>query len=169
MIRALLLLPLLLGGNHHDAAGPTTVILVRHAEKQDLSDDPPLSAAGQERAKELARALTGTKLTRIYTTPFQRTNQTAEPVAKAQNIEPIVFQPGKTYATDLAAKIRDEHGGETVLVVGHSNTTSQLLKALGIANAPAIADSQFDDLFILTIGADGKSSLVALRYGGTAR
>jgi broad specificity phosphatase PhoE len=169
MLSAFLLVSVLLGGNHHTEAGPTTVILVRHAERQDASENPPLSAAGHGRAKELARVLSGTRLSRIYTTPFLRTNQTAEPVATAQKLKPVVFLPGKTYAADLAAKIRADDAGETILVVGHSNTTQQLLRALGIAQPPPIADPQYDDLFICTMGADGKVSLVSLRYGATAR
>ena len=52
----------------------TTVILVRHAEKatEGMANDPPLSAAGVGRAKELARVLAGTKLAAIYTTPYER-------------------------------------------------------------------------------------------------
>lgn len=164
-----LLLSLLVGGDARVAAAPTTVILVRHAEKQDVTDDPPLSAAGQERARELARILAGTKLTRIYTTPFRRTNDTAAPVAKEHDLQPLEFKAGKTYAPDLAAKIRNEHAGETLLVVGHSNTTQHLIQALGAADAPPIPDSQYDDLFIVTLGTDGKASLVALRYGAVKR
>ena len=62
-----------------------------------------------------------------------------------------------------------DHAGETVLVVGHSNTTPDVLKQLGIADPPAIADTQYDDLFIVTLAAGMPARLTALRYGAVAR
>src|SRR5688572_9787813 len=116
------------------AAAPnpvTTVILVRHAEKMSQDEDPPLSAAGTERAKELARVLSGVKIDAIYTTQFKRTRDTALPLAEELGITAVVRDTGKSYATDLAKHILDTHRGQTVVVVGHSNTTIDVIKALG--------------------------------------
>src|SRR3990170_2223791 len=101
------------------AAAPpavTTVILVRHAEKVSLDDDSPLSVTGVERAKELARVLSGVKVDAIYTTQYKRTKDTALPTAEALGVTPVVRNTGKTYAIDLAKHIRDTHRGQTVLV-----------------------------------------------------
>jgi phosphohistidine phosphatase SixA len=144
----------------------TTVILVRHAEKAGTQGDVPLSAVGEARAKELARVLSGTKLTAIYTTPYKRTRDTAAPVAAAQGLTPIDVAAGKTYPADVVAKIG---AGETVLIVGHSNTTPDVLRQLGIADPPPIADSQHDDLFIVTTAPGMAPRLVALRYGAASR
>jgi len=67
------------------------------------------------------------------------------------------------------AKILADHAGETVLVVGHSNTTPDVLRQLGIANPPSIADSQYDDLFVVTLATGAPARLVRLRYGAAAR
>jgi broad specificity phosphatase PhoE len=149
----------------------TTVILVRHAEKADTTPDTSLSAAGIERAKELARSLAGTPIAAIYTTQFARTRETAAPIAAALKITPVVVEAGgaKSYAAEMAARIRSDHSGQTVLVVGHSNTTRDVIKQLGVVDPPAIADSQFDDLFIVTITEGAAPSLVSLRYGAVAR
>jgi broad specificity phosphatase PhoE len=151
------------------APGPiTTVILVRHAEKAGPAGDVPLSSAGIERANELVRVLAGTSIAAVYTTPYLRTEQTAGPLAKAHVLELIIVKSNDTCAHDLVETIRHDHAGETVVVVGHSNTTVDVLKQLGIANPPAIADSQYDDLFVVTLAGDS-AKLISLRYGKAAR
>lgn len=154
------------------AAAPhpvTTVILVRHAEKASQEDDSPLTAAGTERAKELARVLAGVKVDAIYTTQFRRVQDTAIPVAEALGLTPIVRNTGATYATDLAKHILIENRGQTVLVVGHSNTTISVLKALGATDVSPMPESQFDNLFVLTDVNGAAPRVVALRYGAVAR
>jgi hypothetical protein len=57
---------------------PALVLLVRHAEKAaEPADDPPLTAAGAERAQALATALQDAGVTAIITTPLRRTRETA--------------------------------------------------------------------------------------------
>ena len=147
-----------------DAAPLTTVILVRHAEKAGPSGDVPLSEIGKQRAIELARVLSGTHLDAIYTTPYHRTRQTAAPVATPRHLDPIEVKP-----EDTVARIRKDHLGKTVLVVGHSNTVPNTLKQLGIPEPPEIPDSAYDDLFIVTLGEAFEPRLVTLRYGAAAR
>ena len=149
----------------------TTVILVRHGEKvtEGMANDPPLSAAGVARAAELARVLADANVAAIYTTPFRRTRDTAAPIAAALKLTPIEVASGKSYPADVVAKILADHAGETVLVVGHSNTTPDVLRQLGIANPPSIADSQYDDLFVVTLATGAAPRLVRLRYGAVAR
>jgi broad specificity phosphatase PhoE len=153
---------------------PVRVILVRHAEK--LTDpaltDPDLTPAGKERARELVRVFrelrAGTR-TAILVTQFARTQQTAAPLAAALHVTPVVIRTGATYVADVVARIRQQPAGATVIVVGHSNTTPDVLRTLGIADPPAIPDSEFDDLFIVTLTPNGAPRLVALRYGAVAR
>jgi len=149
----------------------TTVILVRHGEKvtEGMANDPPLSGAGAARAAELARVLADANVAAIYTTPYHRTRNTAAPLAAALKLTPIEVAAGKSYPADVVAKILADHAGETVLVVGHSNTTPDVLRQLGIANPPAIADSQYDDLFVVTLATGMPPRLVRLRYGAAAR
>jgi broad specificity phosphatase PhoE len=145
----------------------TTIILVRHAEKAAPTGDPPLAGAGVERAKELAHVLAGMNVTTIYVTEFLRTQETAEPLAKAIGVKPVVIETGTTYASWIAELVR-KHPGETLLVVGHSNTIPEVMRQLGIANPPVIADTEYDDLFICLFG-DGPTTLMPLRYGLVAR
>ena len=92
----------------------------------------------------------------------------AAPFAQALSITPLVRNAGGTYASDLAREIREQRRGQTVLVVGHSNTTVSVMKAFG-ADMPKIEESEFDNLYVLT-DVDGASpKVVALRYGAVAR
>jgi len=147
----------------------TTVILVRHAEKASQEDDSPLSAAGTERANELARVLAGVKLDAVYTTQFRRARDTAAPVAQASGLTAIVRNTGETYAADLAKHILTQHRGQTVLVVGHSNTTVFVMRALGATNVQTIAETEYDNLYVLTDVDGAAPKVVALRFGTVVR
>lgn len=147
----------------------TTVILVRHAEKASQEDASPLTAAGTERAKELARVLAGVKLDAIFMTQYRRVQDTAAPIAAASGITPLVRNVGPTYAADLAKEIVEQHRGQTVLVAGHSNTTIAVMKALGATDVASMPESEFDNLYIVTIADGAPPKVVALRYGAVAR
>jgi broad specificity phosphatase PhoE len=143
----------------------TTVILVRHAEKvvSDL-EDPPLTAAGEERARELAHALGALTIDAVYSTPFRRTLATAEPLA-ALGHEVVVTPVTPTYAADVAGMARAEHAGGVVVVVSHSNTIPEIIRALGVEEAPEIPESDYDDLFVVTFSEGCAPRLLSLRYG----
>lgn len=167
-MRRFLCLAFLLFVSSAQAAELTTVILVRHGEKTvadaGMSSDVPLSAAGEKRAKELARLLADAGITTIYTTPYIRTRNTAAPIAAALKLTPVEIKTGPAYAAEMADLIQ-KHKGETILVVGHSNTTRDVMKQLGVANAPDIADAEYDNLFIVTIAEGSAPRMVRLRYG----
>lgn len=146
----------------------TTVILVRHAEKAGPSGDVPLSEPGLARATELARVLGTVKFDAIYTTPFERTRKTAAPLGAKLGLKPVEIAAEKTYAADMVKLIREKHENGTVLVVGHSNTTRDVIVALG-GSVPEIADSTYDDLFIVTLVDGAPPRVLSLRYGADKR
>ena len=49
-----------------------------------------------------------------------------------------------------------------MLVVGHSNTVPEVMTALGVKPPVTIGDTEFDNLFIVTTGAQPR--MVRLRY-----
>ena len=152
-------------------AQTTTVILVRHGEKvtDPAIKDPSLTAAGAQRAKELARVLADAGITAILVTPYARTRETAAPTAAALGLEAVEIQAGETYAKEVADRIRASHKGGTVLVVGHSNTTPNVIQALGVPKPPEIPDSQYDALYVVTLVEGHEPRLVSLRYGAPGR
>ena len=102
------------------------IYLVRHAEKA-AGEDPGLTLVGRARAEILAGELRHTGLTAIYSTETRRTRQTAAPIARATGLTVLPYDAGslETFANMLRATPGN------ILVVGHSNTTPQLVKALG--------------------------------------
>ena len=153
----------------------TTVYLVRHAERAAApAQDPPLAEAGNVRSQELARMLVKTGIKAIYTSQYLRTKQTAEPLAKQLGISSDVVEVrmspsnpreiSKQSYEDVAKKVY-AHEGEAALIVGHSNTIPEMIKALGGDVAPIIDEKEYDDLFIVTIYAKGKAKVAQLKYG----
>ena len=125
-----------------------------------MADDPPLTAAGQARAARLATMLASADIKRIYTTEFQRTRQTAAPLADKLKITPVMAA-----AKDPAPLVRQlQQGTGNALVVGHSNTIPDLLKKLGVKDTVTIADDQYDDLFIVIRRVGESPTLVRLKY-----
>jgi broad specificity phosphatase PhoE len=148
------------------AAATTTVILVRHAEKAaSPADDPPQNAAGEARSRDLAKAVRDALVIAIITTQFARTRATGQPIATALGITPTVVAATNTnHVQDVVAEIR-KHPGQTVLVVGHSNTVPAIVEALGAKRPPAICDSQYDNLYVVTMPSSGAVGAVRAKYG----
>lgn len=146
----------------------TVVILVRHAEKGTMpANDPPLTDAGTARAKALAAVLVDANVQAVITTQLARTRDTARPLAEARHLVPeVVAAGGAGHAHAVADAVR-KHAGQTVLVVGHSNTVPAIIAALGGPKMPDICDSQYSNLFTLIL--DGTSvRLVRGSYGAAS-
>ena len=124
------------------------VYIVRHAEKL-AGDDPQLSPAGVARARALADALGSAGITRIFSTDTRRTRATAAPLARALGITPQIYSSD---AQDLlAANIIAS--GETVLIVGHSNTIREMAAAFGVdAGEPVDEATEYDRMYVITVG-----------------
>ena len=138
------------------------VFLVRHAEKLSGGHDPDLSAAGFERAKELAAVLRDSGITHIHSSDYIRTRKTAAPVAATLGLEVALYNPRELPA--LVDELRK--AGGTHLVVGHSNTTPSMVELLGGDPGGAIDEpGEYDRLYVVTIDADGLAHTVLLRYG----
>jgi len=133
----------------------TTVVIVRHAERANGT----LTAEGEKRAETLARLLSNTGVSAIFSTNYTRTIETANNTADRLGIT-IQFYNSFLGVADL---IKSEYAGKVVLVVGHSNTVSETAEALGISSAPRI-DGEYDNLFIVTIRPDDIASLTHLKY-----
>ena len=133
-------------------AEPRAILLVRHAERADAGapaeKDPGLSAAGRTRAEALGKELRDARITAIYTSEFKRTQETAAPLAESLGVK-VEAVPAKESAA-LLAKLKSGDGN--VLVVGHSNTLPEIIKALGIAAPVTIGENDYDDLFVVVLG-----------------
>jgi hypothetical protein len=80
-----------------------SLVLVRHAEKAAESADPPLSAAGRERALRLADRLEAMGIEAVWSSDYRRTRATAIPLASRLGLEVRAYDPRALAAPDLAA------------------------------------------------------------------
>ena len=131
-------------GGGDTPAGPAA-FLVRHAEK-DLAggNDPGLTAEGASRAQRLAELLAGEGVVRILATDTRRARDTGAPLATRLGLQVEIYDPRAL--AQLAATLKER--GETVLVVGHSNTTGVLAGLLGGEPGPPIDEAtEFDRLY----------------------
>lgn len=148
------------------AAAQQTVFVVRHAERADtaagaaptMAADPELSDAGRARAESLAAALKDAKVVAIFATEFKRTQATAAPLAKALGLQVTTISSKEPAKLIEAVK----SAGGNVLVVGHSNTVPAIVKDLGVAAPITVGDAEYDNLFVVTIGA--APSVLRLHY-----
>lgn len=131
------------------AAQPDLVILVRHAERaSEPASDPALTPAGEQRAQALAQAVAGLRVNAIVTTQLRRTRDTAAPLAQALGVQPrVVSTQGAGHVQAVVDAVRAEQG--VVLVVGHSNTVTAVLAALGGPALPALCETSFHHAFVL--------------------
>lgn len=153
---------------------PVTVVFVRHAETVESHDsNRELSEVGQARAADLARLLSASSATHLFSTPYPRTRQTLAPLAEASGLEVTVIS-ARDGAAQVAA-LRDLAPGSVAVVVGHSNTVPSMIAELGgevrdlvdSAYGPVLGEKVHDQLFVLTLPAVELAgvSTIELRYG----
>jgi broad specificity phosphatase PhoE len=145
------------------AGEPTTLLIVRHADRD--GDKDALTEAGAVRARELARAASKAGVAAIFCTKTERTRKTAAPVAASLGLAPVELDPQDV--AGLVKQVFEGHRGKIVLVVGHSNTIPKIVAAAGGPRIPDLAETDFDDLLVLTVGPGAQPSvgLVILQYG----
>jgi broad specificity phosphatase PhoE len=141
-------------------AEPAFIYLVRHGEKAPGPDkDPPLTAQGQARARNIAATLRHAGIGAVFSSNTTRTQQTARPMAQAVGATVQSYDAAKP--AELVAHLKALPGG-AVLVVGHSDTLPDLVRLLGGTPGADIGDTEYDRLYQLSRGADGSIMTVRL-------
>ena len=141
----------------------TTFFFVRHAEKEKDQKDPALTEEGRERANQLAKILQDVPLDAIYSSDYNRTKQTAEPIAKQKGISVQLYDPSDLEGTGKS--ILEKHERGKILVVGHSNSTPNFINLIaGSEKASSIDESEYSNLYILNLHTWGDAEVLQLRY-----
>jgi phosphohistidine phosphatase SixA len=154
MMRSVILMFLCVLSLAAEVSAQGTVFLIRHGERADavpgaapaVNDDPDLSDAGYARAASLATVLKDAGITAIFVTEFKRTQQTGAPLAKLLGITATSIKGNDTNA--VLGGVKKAKGN--VLIIGHSNTLPEIIKALGIKTAVTIGTAEFDNLYIVS-------------------
>lgn len=158
---------------------PTTILLVRHAERQDAppapGECPPpglgiqtstgtsITDAGRERAAQLAHVAGVAGVSTIYVSEVCRTQTTVKPLADRAGVPVVQFNAADVQG--LVSHILSNQRGRTVLVTSHSNRAPEIISALGAAPAPVVADTDYDNLWVITVPRFGRPRLLLLKYG----
>ena len=149
------------------AGESSLVFLVRHAEKTTEEaygqlKDPRLTAAGKERAEVLARLLAPAGITAVHSTDYRRTRETAAPTAEALGLDVQLYDA--RMLESFANELKQSQGRH--LVVGHSNTTPQLVRLLGGEPGEPIDEAtEYDRLYILVQHPEGNVTTIRQSNG----
>lgn len=147
-------------------ARTTVVVLVRHAEPQSTSGaDPDLSIAGERRVAALGAFLADLfvagKVDHLYAADTRRAQQTAAPVANQFGL-PINLLASNDWAT-LSRRIKSEHRGETVVVVGYASTLPIVLEELTDTKVD-VGEDEFDSVLVVVLPSPGQPRVLRLHY-----
>jgi len=146
----------------------SSIYLVRHAEKLD-GTDPGLTDAGRVRAEALREKLSDVALDAIYVTQWQRTRLTAAPVAEAQGLPMTVLSTESRtldqHVQDIIVDLNAKHCGETVLLVGHSNTLPRIVYSLTGKQIDELNEQTYNRLFHIRFEAGRPVEVIRSEYG----
>jgi phosphohistidine phosphatase SixA len=150
-------------------ASTTVVIVTRHAEKApDSGDDPPLSEQGLQRAERLAATFgqrrLGEALDAIFVTQYRRTQQTADPLARATSARVITVQANDL--PGLARRLLSEYRGKRVFVVAHGDTVLPLVAELlgddSLLKEHKGAEVEYGEVYVVAVPRFSRAALLQL-------
>jgi broad specificity phosphatase PhoE len=149
------------------SASTTTIIVMRHAEKALLpAEDPPLSIAGEGRARELAHVLGQAppefRVQGIFVSEFRRAQDTVRPLANRLGV-PVIVVPAADTAL-VAERSRSEYRGGRVLIVGHSNTVPEIVEKLSGQKVPAMAESEYGIVYVVALPRFSRASVTRFDF-----
>lgn len=145
----------------------TVVVLVRHAEALNTTTgDPDLSPVGERRAVQLgsflADALPGRTVDHLYAADTRRAQQTAASVANQFKL-PINLLASSDWV-GLVSRIKRDHRGETVVVVGYASTMPGVLNQLSASHL-TLEPEDFGSVYVVVMPSPGQPRTIHLRYG----
>jgi phosphohistidine phosphatase SixA len=136
-------------------SGPSVIMLIRHGEDEGQRDYH-LSQRGQQRSEALPK-LFGSRLPKPdviiasrATKGSNRPVETVEPLARALGLSiDHQFRDDDFRALAERLLLDGRYDGKAVLVCWHHGKLPKFAKALGVKNAPAWPDDQFDRVWVI--------------------
>lgn len=134
----------------YPAFSADVIYFTRHAEKEDNGKNPNLNDKGRKRASNIAILLSSADIAHIFSTNYNRTLQTAKPLSEYLGIKVELYNPKdlKVFAEEL------KNITGNILVVGHSNTTPELVGILSGKQVPAMSEGEYDTVFQLVLSGE---------------
>ncbi len=119
--------------------------VMRHLQKAE-GNDPGLTAVGQANAEALHDFLQPHPPRAIYVSTFRRSRETAAPIAARLNLTLQSYDAANAAA--LIARVRAEPN-KPVLIVGHSNTVTDIVRRLGGVELRPMREDEFGQVFLV--------------------
>jgi phosphohistidine phosphatase SixA len=156
---------------------PKFLLVTRHCEKDPHGDprDAGLSEQGRARAAALAKLVGPAGVRHVFSSEYKRAQETA---AALKGPHVAVHTIPAADEAFLFKALDEVPGGETALVIGHSNTVPAILGHFGYRFAAdvdgvtkpvdALAEDDFGSLFVMTIpdkSSGAGASAIRLHYG----
>jgi broad specificity phosphatase PhoE len=161
----------------------TVILVVRHAERNDLESCSPatvkgkpnptlaLTAGQSARAQALGHVGGEAGIAAIYASEFCRSQQTVQPLAAqiglTVNVVDQFEADGSTVnVNSLIDQIWTNNKGQVVLVAGHTSTVPVIVEKLSGVSIAAIDETDFDNLYVVVVPRWwGRPKVVRLKYG----
>lgn len=129
----------------------TTYYFIRHAEKDrsnPLEKNAHLTAIGHKRAQEWSIILQHIPFDAVYSTDYNRTKDTGQPIAANNRLELTIYNVSNSYNEDF----KEATKGQNVLIIGHSNTIPDFVNAvIGHEKYSDIEDTNNCNIYIVTV------------------
>tara|TARA_B100001996_G_scaffold69798_1_gene51060 strand:+ start:228 stop:746 length:519 start_codon:yes stop_codon:yes gene_type:complete len=136
-----------LGSN--DALSESVYYFIRHAEKDRSNPEnknPELNQQGKIRALNWLYFFRDIPLKKIYSTNYNRTIQTVKQIAEEKNITISYYSPENIDVENF----KKQNKNMSILVVGHSNTTPELVNLIiGENKFEKMNDNDNSSLFVI--------------------
>jgi phosphohistidine phosphatase SixA len=149
----------------HSSDSNTIVVIVPPASKElGTIDDPPLSAAGEQQAQQLAQQFAAANgpdgLKAIYVDASRSAKQTAALLAQSLGEQPVTLTSSD--ADGIAGQIMGEHAGDNVLVVCPEAVIADLIQELSGQQVKAPDGERA--AWVVTVPSYGPASVLRIGY-----
>src|SRR5579872_918565 len=149
----------------HASANDTIVVIVPPGSKElGTIDDPPLSAAGEQQAQQLAQQFAAANgpygFAAIYVDATRRSKQTVAPLAQSLGKQPVTLTSSD--ADGIAGQIMSEHAGDNVLVVCPEEVIADMIQVLSGQEMKS-PDGQ-RAAWVITVPSYGPASVLRMAY-----
>ena len=141
----------------------TKFILIRHGETDGIGSNPGLSAVGQQRIEKLKYILKNVQLESVYSTNFNRTLNSAEPIALDHDLDVTIYNFNDL--DGFVDQVLAAFNNDIVLVVGHRDTTPELLNVLtGSFDFLELTAVAYDNFYLVTVFSKGDANVLHFKY-----
>jgi phosphohistidine phosphatase SixA len=149
----------------HESATNTILVIVPPASKElGTIDDPPLSAAGEQQAEQLAQQFASASgpdgLAAIYVSATRLARQTVAPLAQSLGKRPMTLR--RIDADGIAGQMMSEHAGDNVLVVCPEEVIPGLIQVLSGQEIKPIQGQRA--VWVVTVPSYGPASVLRIAY-----